>query len=289
MPPRAKSHTTVLTLTVGNTTVSAALMAGARARRYWSAPARPGAARAFAAWARAAAPGVKAAAMACVAPSLRVPFLAALRRTCPDAIELDARSPLGIPLSVPRPATIGADRLAAIAGAALYHPLPLLVLDAGTAMTFNAVVRGRGFIGGAIAPGPAMFLRYLGECTAQLPLLTLSGAAPAAPGRTTREAMRLGADAGFEGMVRSILARLGEAEPYLARAPIVVTGGGAPAVLRALRGLRSPVMHEPRLVHAGLAAVARRMGRSSLMTSPPPPPPATRKANPLANGGRGEV
>jgi type III pantothenate kinase len=261
MPPRAESRAAVLTLTLGNTTVSAALMSGGRARRHWSAPAQPSVARAFAAWARAAAPGVTRAAMACVAPDLRAPFFAALRHSCAGAIELDARAPLGFPLSVPHPTTIGADRLAAMAGAAALTSPPFLVLDAGTAMTFNAVVPGRGYIGGAIAPGPALFLRYLGERTAQLPLLPPTTAPAAAPGRTTRAAMRLGAEAGFEGMVRSILARLVGAEPALARAPVFVTGGGAPAVLRALRGLPNPVMHAPRLVHAGLAAVALRMAR----------------------------
>ena len=122
--------------------------------------------------------------------------------------------------------TLGADRLANMAGALVRHgPGPLIVVDFGTAAAFNVLdARGR-FLGGTIAPGWAAVSGYLPARGAQLPPVRLKGAAPRAIGRTTVEAIRAGTLLGYRGLVREIIeglrSELGE------DARVIATGGDA--------------------------------------------------------------
>jgi type III pantothenate kinase len=126
--------------------------------------------------------------------------------------------------SYPGRKTLGADRLANMAGAmALYGPGPLIVAGFGTAAVFNVIdARGR-FLGGVIAPGLAAIHASLPARTAQLPFGRLKPPARAA-GHTTRESLAAGTVLSFRGLVREILSAL-QAEAGPAR--VIVTGGDA--------------------------------------------------------------
>ncbi len=124
---------------------------------------------------------------------------------------------------------IGQDILAnAVAGQILYGP-PVIVIDMGTAVTFD-IVSSKGYEGGIIAPGLDVITRYLHERTALLPKLDPNDLMVSAGiGKTTVEAMKLGCAVGFEGMIRALLERVqrelrerGEDE-----AKVVATGGSA--------------------------------------------------------------
>ncbi len=173
---------------------------------------------------------------------------------CP--IVIGPNSPLGVRLDLPRPQEVGPDRLADVAAAARCYGAPAIVIDAGTATTFNAIVRGRGFIGGAIAPGPALFGDYLAERTARLPRPADDGAV--APfGRTTRAAMYIGLQIGYAGMVRAILDHLRRV-PELAEAVVIATGGAGGLAARALGGV-ALIDRDLTLVGIGMIA-ARALG-----------------------------
>ena len=113
-----------------------------------------------------------------------------------------------IDFSLTDAATLGADRVANAVAVAEYYPLPALVVDCGSAITFELVDARRRFLGGAILPGRALMRKALNTGTPQLPDVPLAGAVPEGPGRNTVEAIRLGVDGGAIGMVRELCRRL---------------------------------------------------------------------------------
>jgi type III pantothenate kinase len=167
-------------------------------------------------------------------------------------LRVQQRLEIGVDLSsYPGRKTLGADRLANMAGAmALYGPGPLIVAGFGTAAVFNVVdARGR-FLGGVIAPGLAAIHASLPARTAQLPLFRNLKAPARAIGRTTRESLAAGTVLGYRGLVREILATL-QAKSGPAR--VIATGGDA-AFLAAQTGLFDVVA--PDLTLEGLRVIA---------------------------------
>src|SRR6478672_8464878 len=114
---------------------------------------------------------------------------------------------LGIQIDYPRPLTIGADRLANAAAIAALYRSPGIVVDFGTAVTFDIVAKNRSYIGGVICPGLEAMTNFLYQRTALLPKLSLREPKRAV-GKSTMEAMRAGAVFGYRGLVREILARI---------------------------------------------------------------------------------
>lgn len=141
-------------------------------------------------------------------------------------LELRHDTALGLTIKYPSPESIGPDRLAnAIALTHLYGA-PGVVIDFGTAVTFDIVDAEGAYIGGVIAPGLRLMTDYLHERTALLPEVTLSEPASVV-GKSTEQAILAGAAIGYRGMVRGILeslkAELGHPTPFR----VVATGGDA--------------------------------------------------------------
>jgi type III pantothenate kinase len=146
---------------------------------------------------------------------------------------LNARVKLGVGVDYPEPATIGADRLAnAVAVAALYG-VPAIVVDFGTAVTFDIVAANRRYIGGVIAPGLESMTNFLYQRTALLPKLSLREPRRAV-GKSTVEAMRAGAIYGYRGLVAEIIKRIKEQEFGRGKVTVVATGGYARLIARKL-------------------------------------------------------
>ncbi len=120
---------------------------------------------------------VTAAIVSSVVPRLDRPLAAGIRRACAlRPVFLDARTPSGLTLKIDRPAELGADRIADCAGAlALFSP-PLIVIDSGTAITFDLVNARREYIGGCILPGVGIAFQSLAEKTAKLKAVDLRAA-----------------------------------------------------------------------------------------------------------------
>jgi type III pantothenate kinase len=163
---------------------------------------------------------------------------------------------IGVPITYPKPAEIGQDRLANAAAAHALGGSPAIVIDSGTAVTFDVISHCGGYEGGIIAPGLEVTRRYLHERTAQLPLLDDSLEITGLIGKSTAEAMRIGTVVGFPGLIQALLdgvlselAGRGEPPPHL-----FITGGNA-AFLESR--LRQSVRVVPDLTLLGLAAAYR--------------------------------
>lgn len=168
---------------------------------------------------------------------------------------LDHRADWGLGIDYPAPATLGADRLANAAAAAARWRPPLIVIDIGTAATFDAVVPRRGFIGGVIAPGPSVMSDYLSDRTAKLPRVRLRSG-PFRLGASTASAIRAGITAGYRGLAAGIIREMRRI-PALRRARIVGAGGAARWALRDV----PDVVFESDLTLLGAARAAGRIPR----------------------------
>jgi len=164
----------------------------------------------------AAAEGTTGAAIASVVPPCGEALLAAL----PGAVPADHTSPLPFALGVAEPAAVGADRYCNMAAATARGWRDALVVDAGTATTFDLLADGC-FRGGLIAPGMAFAARRLGEAAARLSPVPFASC-PLEVGASTAAAMQAGAFhvgvLGVLGVVDGLLERYGPR-------PVAVTGG----------------------------------------------------------------
>jgi type III pantothenate kinase len=143
-----------------------------------------------------------------------------------EVIWLSARSRLNVRIDYPRPHTIGADRLANAVAVTELYGTPAIVIDFGTAVTFDIVSGGAAYIGGVIAPGLEAMTNFLYHRTALLPRIWLREPRSAI-GKTTRDAMLVGAVVGYRGLVEEILGRIIAEKFRGKRVHVVATGGYA--------------------------------------------------------------
>ncbi len=159
---------------------------------------------------------------------------------------------LGVGVDYPNPKTIGADRLANAAAVTALYGCPAVVVDFGTAVTFDIISGQRKYIGGVIAPGLESMTNFLYQRTALLPRLSLKEPRSAV-GRSTIEAMRAGAVIGYRGLVREILARIKAERFARQKVNVIATGGYADLIAKGLGEIDSV---RPNLTIEGLRIVA---------------------------------
>lgn len=164
--------------------------------------------------------------------------------------ELRHDTPMGIGVRYPRPESIGADRLANAAALAHLHGAPGIVIDFGTAVTFDILSADRHYIGGVIAPGLRLMTDYLHERTALLPKVELREP-ESAIGQSTEHAILAGAAIGYRGMIQGILTALRKELPS-GPVHIVATGGDAEWITS---GMDEPILTDPDLTLQGLRLV----------------------------------
>ena len=175
-------------------------------------------------FAGAAAPA--GAALCSVVPGATPKVCAGLRRQWGVAcLELSPKTLRGVGIQYPKPATIGPDRLATAVAVRQRFGAPAVVVDFGTAVTFDVVDRHGNYVGGIIAPGLAAMTDYLHEKTALLPRIRIRETAQVV-GKNTAEAMLIGAVHGYRGLVRELIREL-KRELGARRLPVVATGGYA--------------------------------------------------------------
>src|SRR6185436_19284454 len=143
---------------------------------------------------RAEHPALAGAAFCSVVPDATPRLRHALAAALPtlEIFQLTHERRLGVPLSYPHPAEVGQDRLANAAAAQALGVVPAVVIDLGTAVTFDVVTARGGYEGGVIAPGLAVMRHYLHDRTAQLPEIDGTLTVSRAIGQSTAEAMRIG-------------------------------------------------------------------------------------------------
>jgi len=139
--------------------------------------------------------------------------------------ELKAATVTSVGVNYPKPHTIGPDRLANAVAVKHHFGAPAIAVDFGTAVTFDVIDHHGDYVGGIIAPGLAAMTDYLHEKTALLPRIRIREPQRVI-GRSTAEAMLIGAVHGYRGLVRELIREL-KADLGCRRLPLVATGGYA--------------------------------------------------------------
>lgn len=175
----------------------------------------------------------------------------ALHRLSKRFVLFDHLTPLPIRNDYATPNTLGQDRLAAAVGAAtLYPERNVLIIDAGSAITYDYLTADGTFVGGNIAPGINMRLAALHKMTKKLPLVE-PDEAELIPlfGNNTRDAIAAGVLRGVSFEVRGYIRALEEL-PQAQGFETVLTGGHAPYILNNVRN--TPIHYEKHLTLIGL-------------------------------------
>jgi type III pantothenate kinase len=190
----------------------------------------------------------RSAVLCSVVPAAVIAFRAVLG----DALlELKHETKMGIGIRYPNPSSIGPDRLANAVAMALLHGAPGIVIDFGTAVTFDVISADRNYIGGVIAPGLRLMTDYLHERTALLPQVELAEPMTAI-GQSTVGAIQAGAAIGYRGMIRGILEALRKELPQGEPLHVVATGGDAGWIIA---GMEERIKVDPDLTLHGLRLV----------------------------------
>jgi type III pantothenate kinase len=151
-----------------------------------------------------------------------IDYLGMLYDTC---IELNHSTPIPLQNKYATPDTLGYDRIAAAVGAYTICPgKNVLVIDAGTAITYDIVTSKGEFIGGNISPGLEIRFKSLHKNTNRLPYLERPEQVPDLVGRSTREAIQSGVVNGLLFEIKGFIADISKLYPRL---QVVLTGGDA--------------------------------------------------------------
>lgn len=161
-------------------------------------------------------------------------------------LEVTGKTPAPVTVEYHTPNTLGADRLAAVVGAVTLQPQKdLLVVDAGTCITYDFVDASGHYLGGNISPGVEMRLEALHECTARLPRICADGETPDI-GYDTETAIRSGVVRGIGYELQGCIRHWQKRHPDLR---IFLTGGDRFAFSDALR---RDILTDSHLVARGL-------------------------------------
>lgn len=183
---------------------------------------------------------VEGVAMCSVVPRATVHALQVLRRfTSRPIYKLTAKTIRTLGVDYPKPSTIGTDRLANAVAAVHMFGAPVAVVDFGTAVTIDVVNARGNFIGGVIGPGLALVTEYMHQKTALLPRVQFR-LIECMIGRSTKEAMLLGATYTMTGLVRETLRAIKQVLKTN-KLPLVATGGYAKSICRRLPELTAVV------------------------------------------------
>ena len=167
-----------------------------------------------------------------------------------ETLELTFQNITGVGIDYPKPSSIGPDRLANAVAARQRFGAPVVVLDFGTAVTFDVINAAGDYAGGIITPGLAAMTDYLHEKTALLPRIKIREVKTAI-GKSTEEAMLVGAVHGYRGLVRELIAEL-KRELRVETLPVVATGGYARLIAAKMPEISTVV---PELTLEGLRLV----------------------------------
>lgn len=165
-------------------------------------------------------------------------------------VELTSQIPVPIKVAYKTPLTLGMDRLAAICGAySINKKGNLLVINAGTCITFDFMDSKKIYRGGSISPGLAMRYKALHTFTGSLPLVVPDMKFKKLIGTTTTEAIKSGVQSGILNEIDGIIR---EYQSKYKDLTIILTGGSMPWLLKSLK---SKIKAEPFLVLTGLNVI----------------------------------
>jgi len=198
--------------------------------------------------------GIDGAIIASVVPAM-VFNLKSLCRTyfgCDPLVVGDKGFDIGIEVLLPRPEEVGADRLVNGFAAAQKYGGPLIVIDFGTATTFDVIDEEGRYIGGAISPGINLSIEALHMAAAKLPRVAIVKPEKTI-GVSTTEAMQSGIFWGYVGLIEGMVARI--ATEFGQPMKVIATGGLAPLFAEATDKIE---FTDADLTMDGLLAIYRR-------------------------------
>jgi type III pantothenate kinase len=140
-----------------------------------------------------------------------------------DAFFVEPGIRTGMPLRVEAPQELGADRLCDAVAAYAEHGGPCVVIDFGTAVTWEVVSADGEYLGGVIAPGPGITAEALGGKTAKLPRVAMAPP-PRVIGKGTVDSIQSGLFYGYLGLIQGVTQRIVD---ELGAAKVIATGGFA--------------------------------------------------------------
>ncbi len=174
-----------------------------------------------------------------------------------DPLVLNSQMDLGIRNLCSPPEPVGIDRLLNAAAAYKRFGGPAIVIDFGTATTFDAVSADGGFLGGAIAPGIRTAADALTAAAPRLGRIELE-APPNAVGTNSSEALQSGVVLGYAALVDGLVDRMRSEIGRDAR--VITTGGLAPTMMGVSKTVE---LSEPHLTLEGIRLAYERLGRPS--------------------------
>ena len=255
----------LLAIDIGNTEITLGLFQGTNLAGRWRLTTNPdrtpdewaGAAGAFFLHAGLSPNEVRAACLASVAPAVTQSLVEGLRdATGRTAVAIDAATALPVRLDVDEPLSVGADRIVNTLAAVMLYRCDTLVVDFGTATTFDCITGDGRFVGGVIMPGLRTSADQLTRRAAKLPATELRPPERII-GRRTEECIRAGVLYGTADAVDGIVHRI-RAEWPEGRVPKVVATGGLAGVVAPLT--RTIEAIEPDLTLQGLRFAAQHLG-----------------------------
>ena len=254
----------LLALDIGNTETTVGLFAADRLEGHWRLHTTPlrtpdewaSALTAYLVQAGHSTQEVRAAIVASVAPQVTQSLCDGIAlATTRQPVLVDGRSRLPIKLDVDEPLTVGADRIVNTLAASTLFKQDTIVVDFGTATTFDCITADGRFIGGVIMPGIRTASDDLVRKTAKLPATELTPP-PHVIGRRTEDCIRAGVLWGAADAVDGLVRRIKAEWPNKKKPKTVATGG--------LASLVAPLSQEIESVHPDLTLVGLRLAASAL-------------------------
>ncbi|HEV2084381.1 MAG TPA: type III pantothenate kinase [Gemmatimonadales bacterium] len=255
----------LLALDVGNTEITVGVFLGDDLEAHWRLTTNPdrtpdewgSAIGGFLLQAGHSPNEVRAVCLASVAPTVTQSVVEGIALiTGRTTLIVDARSPLPVKLDVDEPLTVGADRIVNVLAAVELFKADSIVVDFGTATTFDCVTGDARFLGGAIMPGLRTSADQLTRRAAKLPATELR-APDRVIGRRTEECIQAGVLFGTADAVDGIVRRI-TAEWPGGKKPRVVATGGLAAIVAPLT--TTIELTDPDLTLRGLRIAARHLG-----------------------------
>ncbi|MCB4792819.1 MAG: type III pantothenate kinase [Elusimicrobia bacterium] len=192
---------------------------------------------------------IKAAAIASVVPYLNDPFEEVSNKYFgKKPFFVEAINQKYLKISYDNPKEIGADRIADAVAAYEFFGGPIIVVDFGTATTFDCISKNREYLGGAIVPGILVSAESLARKTAKLPLVEIKKTKNII-GKSTISGIQSGIYYGYVGLVEAIIAKISKEMP---KPKVIATGGLAPLITSDIKEVKAII---PELTLEGIRII----------------------------------
>ena len=167
---------------------------------------------------------------------------------------VDAQSAAGMPILYNNPAEVGADRIVNAVAAFRKYKTSLIVVDFGTATTFDAISAKGEYLGGAISPGIMIAAEALYKETSKLPRVEIMAAPKNVIGKDTENSIKSGIIYGYAGLVDGIVRRM---QAEMATTPKVIATGGLATLMNDVAETIEAI--EPDLTLRGLRIISEHI------------------------------